>query len=251
MALSFFYTIMRGGYINTFRFFPGVVKGPSWYPRHSPALIFLHAGEHKKERRLRECVKVASPFEAEKKEALERLERRGADDEVMPILKRLNALDDFFTTSSCSGRIVVICLPEIGAKREAVFVGKWHRPVRKEEVIAAIAEAPASTDAELWFIVQSPILHVACRTVDKAAALLRLALDAGFKYSGMKGTAATTGRVVVELMSTERMDVPLAAAGTIFYTEQYLEFIVQTANVMLTRGKAKLERFFESLSALD
>jgi tRNA wybutosine-synthesizing protein 3 len=194
---------------------------------------------------------VASPFEAEKKGALERLERRGADDEVMPVLQRINALDDFFTTSSCAGRIVVIHLPEVGAKREAVFVGKWHRPVALEEVIGAIAAAPASTDGALWFIVQAPILHVACRTIDKAAALLQLALDAGFKYSGMKGLARTTGRVVVEVMSTERMDVPLAAAGTTFYTEPYLEFIVSTANALLSRGKAKLERFFESLRALD
>jgi tRNA wybutosine-synthesizing protein 3 len=57
--------------------------------------------------------------------------------------------------------------------------------------------------------------------------------------------------VVVEVMSTERMDVPLAAAGTTFYTEPYLEFIVSTANALLSRGKAKLERFFESLRALD
>ena len=194
---------------------------------------------------------MASPFEAEKKGALERLERRGADDEVMPVLKRLNALDDFFTTSSCAGRIVVIHLPEVGAKREAVFVGKWHRAVALEEVSAAIAAAPASTDGALWFIVQAPILHVACRTVEKAAALLQLALDAGFKYSGMKGLARTAGRVVVEVMSTERMDVPLAAAGTTFYTERYLAFIVSTANVMLTRGKVKLERFYASLRALD
>jgi tRNA wybutosine-synthesizing protein 3 len=169
----------------------------------------------------------------------------------MPVLQRINALDDFFTTSSCAGRIVVIHLPEVGAKREAVFVGKWHRAVALEEVSAAIAAAPASTDGALWFIVQAPILHVACRTVEKAAALLQLALDAGFKYSGMKGLARTAGRVVVEVMSTERMDVPLAAAGTTFYTERYLAFIVSTANALLTRGKVKLERFYASLRALD
>jgi tRNA wybutosine-synthesizing protein 3 len=193
---------------------------------------------------------VASPFEAEKKGALERLEQRGADDEVMPVLQRINALDDFFTTSSCSGRIVVISLPEIGAKREAAFIGKWHRAVMREEVIAALAEAPASATGALWFIVQPPILHIACRTAEKATALLRLALDAGFKYSGMKGIPANTDTVVVEVMSTERMDVPLAAAGTTFYTEAYLDFIVSKANLMLTRGKAKLKRFHESLRVL-
>jgi len=205
----------------------------------------------RKRRAERGLARVASAFDAEKKGALERLERRGADAEVMPVLQRLNALDDFFTTSSCAGRIVVIYLPEVGAKREAVFVGKWHRAVEVEEVLGAVAEAPAFSEGALWFIVQAPILHVACRDIDNAVALLRLALDAGFKYSGMKGLAANDGRVVVEVMSTERMDVPLAAAGTTFYTERYLAFLVSTANALLTRGKVKLGRFYEGLRMLE
>lgn len=52
-------------------------------------------------------------FEEQKKRALERLRIRGADEEVEEILERINSLDGFFTTSSCSGRIVLICLPEI------------------------------------------------------------------------------------------------------------------------------------------
>jgi len=207
--------------------------------------------EFKKGRGERGLASVASPFDAEKKGALERLARRGADAEVMPVLDRLNGLADFFTTSSCAGRIVVIYLPAVGAKREAVFAGKWHRAVEVEEVLGAIAEAPASTEGALWFIVQAPILHVACRDTDKAVALLRLALDAGFKYSGLKGLETATGRVVVEVMSTERMDVPLAAGSTTFYTDRYLAFLVSTANLLLARGKSKLGRFYEGVRMLE
>lgn len=190
-------------------------------------------------------------FEVAKRRAMARLARRGADAEVVPVLERLNGLEDYFTTSSCAGRIVLIQLPAVGAKREAVFVGTWHRAVEVGEVLGAMAAAPASTDGALWLIVQAPILHVACSDVQMAVALLRLALDAGFKYSGMKGLAAHAGRVVVEVMSTERMDVPLVADGTRFYTERYLAFLISTANALLTRGRAKLERFHASLGALD
>ncbi|MBE0517102.1 MAG: hypothetical protein IBX41_06920 [Methanophagales archaeon] len=61
-------------------------------------------------------------FEEEKKRALERLQRGGADEEVEELLQQINSLDEFFTTSSCSGRIALICLPEIGAKREAMVI---------------------------------------------------------------------------------------------------------------------------------
>ena len=58
-------------------------------------------------------------FEEQKKRALERLRIGGADEEVKGILEKINRRDGFFTTSSCSGRIVLIWLPEIGAKKEA------------------------------------------------------------------------------------------------------------------------------------
>jgi tRNA wybutosine-synthesizing protein 3 len=191
-----------------------------------------------------------SVFDDEKKRALERLERSGADGEVEELLQRINELDDYFTTSSCSGRIVVICLPEIGAKREAVFLGKWHRPVRKEEVFEAIHSAASSRNGDVWFITQSPIMHVACRSLEKATALLRLALESGFKYSGIKAIAQHDGKVMVEILSTERMDVPLATDGSMMCSDAHLEFILAKSNFMLKRGKEKLERLCSGLHEL-
>jgi tRNA wybutosine-synthesizing protein 3 len=181
-------------------------------------------------------------FEAAKARALERLQRRGADEEIAGILQKINAHTDYYTTSSCSGRIVLILLPEIGAKREARFIAKWHRAVRSEEVLAVMGDAPFA-EGELWLLAQSPIIHVACRTVEKAGVLLRLALDAGFKYSGMKGIASDTGIVVVEMLSTEGMDVPVTSRDKVLVDEAYVGFIVTKANFMLHRGKEKLKRF--------
>jgi tRNA(Phe) wybutosine-synthesizing methylase Tyw3 len=74
------------------------------------------------------------------------------------------------------------------------------------EVLAVMEDAPFAEGA-FWLLAQSPIIHAACRTVEKAALLLRLAIESGFKYSGMKGIARDTGIVVVEMLmhSTERM----------------------------------------------
>jgi len=188
-------------------------------------------------------------FEVAKARALARLQRSGADEEIAGVLQKINARADYYTTSSCSGRIVLILLPEIGAKREARFIGKWHRPVEREEVLAVMVDAPFA-EGELWLVAQSPIIHVACRTVEKAGILLRLALEAGFKYSGMKGIARDTGIVVVEMLSTERMDVPVASRAAVLVDETSVEFIVTKANFMLHRGKEKLKRFELRLNAL-
>ena len=187
-------------------------------------------------------------FEEQKKKALERLRIMGADEEVVEIIGVLNRLDDFYTTSSCSGRVALICIPEIGAKREAEFIGKWHRAVTKEEVSEAI-KTPKK--GEIWLISQSPILHVSCRGLEKAKTLLRIAIESGFKYSGIKAISKDNGKVMVEIMSTERMDVPLGKDNEIFCSDTYIAYIVQKANFMLTRGKAKLKRFYYGLEGLE
>ncbi len=127
-----------------------------------------------------------SIFEEQKKWALERLQRRGADEEVKETLEKINRLGDFFTTSSCSGRIALMCLPEIGAKRAATFIGKWHHAVRKEEVLAAMNDVKPSMEGDIWLLAQSPIMHVACRGLENATALLQITLESGFKYRGIK-----------------------------------------------------------------
>jgi tRNA wybutosine-synthesizing protein 3 len=187
-------------------------------------------------------------FEEQKKKALERLRIMGADEEVVEIIGVLNRLDNFYTTSSCSGRVALICIPEIGAKREAEFVGKWHRVVTKEEVSEAI-KTPKK--GELWLISQSPILHVSCRGLEKAKTLLRVAIESGFKYSGIKAISKDNGKVMVEIMSTERMDVPLGKDDMFFCGESYMDYIIQKANSTLTRGKVKLKRLYYGLEKLE
>ena len=186
-------------------------------------------------------------FEAEKRRALERLHNEGADDDIAELIELLNGFDDYFTTSSCSGRVILICIPDIGAKEEAEFIAKWHREVSKNEVLKAMGiwKAP---DGELWLMSQSPILHVSCVSMEKAKQLLNLAIESGFKYSGIK--AITMKRVMVEIMSTERMDVPVGRDGVIFCSEPYLDFIISKANFMLERGKEKLRRFYYGLEEL-
>ena len=195
-----------------------------------------------------------SAFDAQKKRALERLQREGADEEVTGILERINSFEGFFTTSSCSGRIALIRIPEIGAKREAEFIGKWHRPVGKEEVQEALRlkGSPGVLEkGEVWFLSQSPILHVSCSGLEKAKTLLRMAIESGFKYSGIKAISRDNGKVVVEIMSTERLDVPLAKGDKVFCSEPYIDFIVSKANFMLERGKEKLKRFYNGLWELE
>ena len=204
----------------------------------------------------------AMTFEKRKRRALERLAERGADADIVEILERINRLENFFTTSSCSGRIVLLKIPHAGSKREAEFIAKWHRPVSAAEVLLALENASmqgrnvgcsaASGETsgereEIWLIEQSPIIHVACRDLRSAEEMLKVAYASGFKYSNLKSLK----HFVVEILSTERMDVPLCECGRMLCTAEYIEFVVSRANFLLNRAKRKLKRLLENLNSLE
>ncbi len=189
-------------------------------------------------------------FEEQKERAVEGLKQALAEDkvdkDVIPLLERINALDSYFTTSSCSGRISVMEMPYFGDKVNSAWLGKWHREVTAEEVLEAIGK---HRSGQLWFLVRSPILHVAARTMEDAVELLNLAIGLGFKYSNIKSVSHK--KLLVEIRSTERMDVPLGEDGELWVDEEYIERIIGIANDQLRRFKGKLKRLEEEIETLS
>jgi len=188
-------------------------------------------------------------FDEQKAKAMEglrqALEERKVDEDIITLLEKINALENYFTTSSCSGRISVMEMPHFGDKVNSVWLGKWHREVTVEEVLEAIGR---HEKGQLWFLVRSPILHVGARTLDDAVKLLNLAIGLGFKYSNIKSVSHK--KLLVEIRSTERMDVPLGADGRLWVSEDYIERIVGIANDQLRRFKGKLKRLEEDVERL-
>jgi tRNA wybutosine-synthesizing protein 3 len=174
------------------------------------------------------------------------LEEDKVDHDIVPLLEKINALPDYFTTSSCSGRISVMEMSHFGDKVNSIWLGKWHREVTLEEVLGALGKHGSG---QLWFLVRSPILHVAARGLEDAVKLLNLAVGLGFKYSNIKSVSHK--KLMVEIRSTERMDVPLGENGELWVDEAYIERIVKIANAQVRRFKGKLKRLEEEIEKLE
>ncbi|NJE12807.1 hypothetical protein [Thermococcus sp. LS2] len=188
-------------------------------------------------------------FELQKKKAMESLkealEKRLVDEDIIPLLEKINSISNYFTTSSCSGRITVMQMPEFGDKVNAEWLGKWHREVSLKEVLTAIKK---HNSGMLWFMLHSPIIHVSAKTLEDAVELLNLAINCGFKHSNIKSISHK--KLVVEIRSTERMDVPLGENGVLWVSEEYIAKIVDLANAQLRRAKEKLKRLEEKIEKL-
>ncbi|HHI01147.1 MAG TPA: hypothetical protein ENL40_06760 [Thermococcus litoralis] len=188
-------------------------------------------------------------FDLQKKRALESLnealEKGLVDSDIISLLNKINSLENYFTTSSCSGRISVMQLPDFGDKLNAIWLGKWHSEVKIEEVLDAINKHDGGM---LWFMLHSPILHVAARTLEDAVELLNLAISCGFKHSNIKSISHK--KLVVEIRSTERMDVPLGKDGELWVSPEHLEKIIEIADLQLRRAKEKLRRLENEIEKL-
>lgn len=178
---------------------------------------------------------------------LEEAKKNGeVDPEILSLLNFLNSLQDFYTTSSCSGRICL--LHDVGSKRDDDWLGKWHRQIEFDEITEALEKIPA--DGLIWFKYEPTILHMVARELDGAATILRIARNFGFKRVGIM--ALKEGRHTVEICSTESLDVPLVQDGGFLVDKEYIRYLVKLANKQFEKGKKRLKRlekgFREGLS---
>jgi len=86
-------------------------------------------------------------------------------------------------------------------------------------------------------------LHVACIDLSSGLKLLEKARIAGWKRSGL---IAKGKRVILELMSTEKIEMPIMNNGKLLVDDNYLNLLVKEANRKLERAREKIKKF-ESL----
>jgi tRNA wybutosine-synthesizing protein 3 len=185
-------------------------------------------------------------FLEQKKDAINNLLAAEAvgdlDMQLKPLLDAINALPQYYTTSSCSGRAILI--ESLGGKGLDSILGKWHGHVKTEDVVSQIKPCGGT----LWFRFEGPILHVMATTTRWADEFLHLCRESGLKRSGIQSLKQE--RILVEALSTERVDAPIMAQGKMLVAEGYMKFLVGEANAKYDAGLQKLMRLQEKVQEL-
>ncbi|MDD5111987.1 MAG: hypothetical protein PHG85_05535 [Candidatus Altiarchaeota archaeon] len=182
-------------------------------------------------------------FVKQKKHAVNKLNMSvsvgDADEGIISLLSRINSLGDYYTTSSCAGRIQLF--QDVGSKADNQQIACWHRTVKPAEVLLAYRKV----SGVLYFKCEPPIIHVAARTVEAAQKLLVAARESGFKHSGIQ--SVKDERVMVELASTESLDAPVADDKRRLVTDDYIKYLVRLANKKHRRSQEKIRKLENSL----
>jgi len=189
---------------------------------------------------------ASGEFESFKKTTLDKINHdkssKGSIDEpILPLVNFINSLKDYFTTSSCSGRICINKEHDDLRKSHNVWVFKSHSLVDPREVIS-IKELPIRK-ASIRF--ETLILHVAARDILHAKRFLDVVRRAGLKRSGI--FSVRQNKVMIECSSTEVMQAPFSDNGKILMNENYLMEFVEEANKKLLRANQKIKELESAL----
>ncbi|MFC2162807.1 hypothetical protein ACFLRF_03925 [Candidatus Altiarchaeota archaeon] len=159
------------------------------------------------------------------------------DAPLIPLLDHVNSLEDFYSTSSCSGRMAV--MESRGGKGSNRFIGKWHEKIDPE----TLKEVISASDTDVWFKSEPPILHIVARTTDAADKMLHAAREAGFKRSGLQSIKEE--RNVMELLGTEFIHAQVVDEGKVIVSDEYLSILVESADKKLEASHQKLEKLLD------
>uniref|UniRef100_A0A2K5RW55 tRNA wybutosine-synthesizing protein 3 homolog n=1 Tax=Cebus imitator TaxID=2715852 RepID=A0A2K5RW55_CEBIM len=140
------------------------------------------------------------------------LSRKGSvDEDVVELVQFLNMRDEFFTTSSCAGRILLLDGGINGfevQKQNCCWLLVTHKPCVKDDVHS-------------------------------------VAIDSGFRNSGI--TVGKRGKTMLAVRSTHGLEVPLSHKGKLMVTEEYIDFLLNVANQKMEENKKRIERFYNCL----
>ncbi|MEA3414418.1 MAG: tRNA wybutosine-synthesizing 3 family protein, partial [Nanoarchaeota archaeon] len=138
-------------------------------------------------------------FEQRKKDVLSKKDKSSIgkwDEKIVSLCEKINSLENYYTTSSCAGRVVVI--KDESKKGPGLFKFVSHDLVNFEDFILKIKKLKGN----FKFKQEPPILHVACRNLESAKKLL----ENGLKIFKRSGIISLGKNFIVELNGTNKIE---------------------------------------------
>ena len=180
---------------------------------------------------------MTSNFSQRKKDVLSKEDKSSIgewDAKIKGLCEAINKYGKYYTTSSCSGRIMII--KDEDKKAPGLFEFVSHNIVGFDDLKKEIEKLKTG---DFKFKSEPPILHVACETLENSEELLKKAQLAGWKHSGIISLGKN---IVVEIISSEKIEFPLIENGKVLVDDNFLRIVLEKSNKNLEIGWKKIEK---------
>ena len=159
------------------------------------------------------------------------------DEKIKDLCEKINFLKDYYTTSSCSGRVVLMV--DKDKKAKGMIINSYHDLISFGKLKGDLNEIIKKNNENIKFKMEPCALHVACRNMENALGLYNHAKSAGWKKSGIISMGE---RFMVELNSTEKLEFPVIRKRSLLVDDNFLKIIVSDANKKLKRSWERIEK---------
>ncbi len=167
------------------------------------------------------------------------------DPQMIRYCKFVAGTKDYFTSSCCSGRILLLDLPKGEDKLGSRFHRKWHRTVKFKELWEGLND---ESQGEVWFKQEPFILHLGCPDLDRAQKILEAMKKTGIKRGGIM--YADEGKWMIELVGSQNISVPVKKGKKVLVEKKHLEYLLKRANEKLKKNYALLKKFEKNCRSL-
>lgn len=175
-------------------------------------------------------------FKAKKEATLKKLEyyieNKEVDEPIIELLRDINKIDKAFTTSSCSGRVLVLI--DRGKKITSEKYLTFHRYIELKD----LENIPKANN--VWLRVEPFILHIISEDAETAQEIIQIARKVGIKRGGWSKVKVG---YFIELMGNVRFGAP---TSKLIIDEELVGII----NYLMRRNFNMLDKFHLSIKEL-
>ena len=165
---------------------------------------------------------------------LDKSKKGGIDEKVISLLETINALPDYYTTSSCSGRVYL--WKGTGKKSETQWLKVSHDLI-EEDFFELIDDKGL-----VWLRLEAVILHIACKDLKAAHTLLEKAR----KFYKKSCILSASSKIIVEVRGSEFIEMPLYKDGALLFSGEF-SWLQDLLNSKLEKMWNDTEKFRKSI----
>jgi len=141
---------------------------------------------------------------------LDKSKKGSVDEKAIPLLETINALPDYYSTSSCSGRVYL--WKGTGKKSETQWLKVSHDLIEDDFF-------NCDEEKELvWLRLEGAIWHIACKDLEAANILLEKAR----RFYKKSCILTASSKIIVEVRGSEYMEMPLYKEGKLLFSGDLL-----------------------------
>jgi tRNA wybutosine-synthesizing protein 3 len=155
------------------------------------------------------------------------------DTHAIPFITTINSLENYYTTSSCSGRIYFW---QGGEKKcDTEWLNVSHELITSD----FFNIQPQGT---VWLRMEPFIIHIACKDIESANTLLQTARNI-FKKSSI---LSINRKIIIEIQGSDKVDMPFYENSTLVYTGNQ-ENLMNLLNAKLQKTWDQMEQLRQKI----